>query len=164
MEVKVTWLQDEEHLDSFGNDFLQYRSKTRKWTVQAGILVLITGASILGYVIFMGINFRLAPIIPVFGIAMIVWHFWDKSKWFNLMRSSQSYKELNEVIFTPQLILHTGPTSKGEISWEGIADIVSENSGLFLILQKGISVYIPKSSASNESEYNDIIKLYEAHA
>lgn len=164
MEVKVAWLQDEEYLDSYWKDFLQCRSKTRKWTVLAGILVFIFGASIWSYVLLNSIEFRLAPIIPVFGIAMVVWHFWDKSKWFNLMRSSQSYKKENEVIFTPQSILHSGPTSKGEISWEGITDIVSGNSGLFLILQKGLSVYIPQSSASNESEYNDIIKLYKAHA
>lgn len=164
MEIKVAWSQNEDYLNSFWKDFIKYRSKMRKWTIHLGLLIFITNVSIYVYLINQNKPYQSILLFAVIGVFTIIWHFWDKYQWYSLMRNSPSFNKQNNIKFTSSAIFHDGPTSKGEISWKGIETIIPAANGMFLVLQKGLSIYIPKSAAENEQEYNSIFKLYESNA
>lgn len=164
MEIEVSWSQNENYYKTFWQDFIKYRSNMRKWAIHIGLFIFITNVSIYIYAVTENKANDIILLFAVSGICVILWHFWDKSKWYNLMRSAPGYNKENNLKFTSDSIFFDGPTTKGEMSWEGIINIVPASMGMFLILQKGLSIYIPKSSVSNESEYNSILKFYESNA
>ncbi|CAH0535509.1 hypothetical protein VST7929_03079 [Vibrio stylophorae] len=164
MEIKVTWSQNEDYLNSFWKDFIKHRSKMRKWTIYLGMLIFIANISIYVYFINQNKPHQSILLFAVIGLLTIAWHFWDKFQWYNLMRNASSFNKQNILKFTSSSIFYDGPISKGEMSWEGIENIVLAANGMFLVLQKGLSIYIPKSAAASEQEYNSIFKMYESNA
>ncbi len=105
--------------------------------------------------------FPVATLLIVAGFWVSIWHFWDKRRWFNLLRHSKFFGEESRIQFTADKVLVSGPTSKGEMTWEAIEDIELANNGAFVVLQKGWSIYVPKVSNGQSNNLSEIIEFYD---
>jgi len=161
MDISIKWITDENYIQAYWKDFINCRSKSRKWTLHLAVTLIVLGFV---YLIF-GPNFNsplpIAVALLCTGMLISIWHYWDKRKWFNLMRKSKSFGKENSLRFTVDNILFSGPTSKGEITWEGIEGIESAQNGTFIVLQKGLSIYLPRISNNQTNNLNEIIKFYD---
>lgn len=161
MEITATWKSDKEYLQTFWKDWIKHRSKMRKWIIHIGIaLILLGGILLANNIQTEGLLKSKFLFLVILGAGIIVWHFWEKSKWFGVLRAAPSYGKENILRFTEKGIFYSIPTSKGEMAWEAIGDIVIASQGLFLIVQQGLSIYIPRSAVRSSTEFDLINKLY----
>ncbi|WP_167882336.1 YcxB family protein [Leptospira sarikeiensis] len=92
----------------------------------------------------------LGLLLIVSGIVSFVWHYWDKYNWFRFLIQESDFDSENIITFSEENLKIQGKHSNGEINWSGIKDLVLAKYGLFLVLSKGISIYIPKGALSED--------------
>ena len=161
MEITAKWQHNPEYFEQYWKDWMMYRSKGRKH-ILAFSLVLI----ILGVVLYFGALPQLASsqrrgiIIIIIGILVAAWHFWDKRKWIKSM--IQDSRPNNEIVmnFSQEGIKTKSDVSTGEATWEAIKELVPAKQGLFLILQKGMSIYLPRQSLAENNDISQIVQLF----
>jgi hypothetical protein len=66
----------------------------------------------------------------------------------------------NIIIFNENGITTKSLLSSGEANWKIIKEIVRARNGIFLVLQKGISIYIPFQSLQEPNNIRQIIEMY----
>lgn len=94
-----------------------------------------------------------------------MWHYWDKNKWFKLVTGGVGYGGDVELVFSENGITHKGPTSEGTIQWNGIEQVQLSETGLYLILQKGISMFVPFYAFTEQGDIEKVMGYYHsAHA
>ncbi len=160
MKITSKWIVDDAYIQDYWNDWIKYRSKHRKWAIHYGIFLIV--ASLILLLLFpIGTNLHPLLLFGIFiGIAIIIWHFYDKAQWMKLIKKAISYGEENTVIFSRENLKIKGPTSNGEMIWKGIESIEKGELGFFLILQKGLSIYIPYHSLDNKDGFTYIDDFY----
>ena len=168
MEITAKWNHNPEYFEQYWKDWMLYRSKGRKH-IRVFSLVLI----ISGFVLYLG-DLGAFPeftssqsrglIIVIIGILVAAWHFLDRRKWIKSM--IQDSRPNNEIvmIFSQEGIKTKSDISSGEATWEAIKEIVPARQGLFLVLQKGISIYLPRQSLDDNNDINQIINLFHNQA
>jgi len=97
----------------------------------------------------------------VLGITIVSWHYWEKQHWFNRMIQDSADGTEQVMVFNEAGIKTKSSISSGEATWKIVKKIVPAKNGIFLVLKKGISIYIPKQSISDGNTMEEIIKLYE---
>ena len=158
MNAVARFRMDEELYHQIWHDWIHYVSRGRKWSIPIAILCLISGLAVL-------IVFGLASehrIIGVFlfllGVFNVVWHYWDKHKWFAGRRASNVTGQEVEIKFEDNRICMSGPFSQSESDWRAIQKVVSTGRGMYLCPQHGILIYIPDSSLQPFEAKAQIIK------
>ena len=156
VEVIAKYTFDENYFQSYWRDWSKSRSVGRKWAIPIGVFFITTG--VLSFV--MSSKPLLSLIVFFIGLVNLIWHFWEKRIWFNNRRSAKNFGKENKLCFSKEGILIESSHSKGEMTWEALESIKKASDGLFLVLQKEISIYIPKQSVTNETDLNLIVKMY----
>jgi hypothetical protein len=138
----------------------------RRWVIPLALGLLVIGSIL--FVIqpicceklgFIGL------VLSGIGIYQIIWHYWDKKQWFSRVTGNAGYGGEVEMKFAENGITHKGPTSEGTIQWKGIEQVQRTETGLYLILQKGISMYVPLYAFSEHEDLEKVMEyFYSAHA
>ena len=161
-EVVAKWTLSESYYRSYWRDSVKHRTLFRRWTVPFGIFLLALGGTLLWISEANdGIDFVPWALILI-GVYELVWHFLDKGRWFRLVRKGNQAGGEVELRLNRDGIDHVGPTASGRIKWQGIEKFVRAENGLFLAQGRGLSIYIPYTSLSEEREADEIEVLYHS--
>lgn len=146
------------------DETVKYRLKYRKWdtlvtsifvgvafllflysvTIGASRIGAITGASLLGYALY--------------ALRKSLTH---KKKWI-VDRLGQGLADQDTHIkFTEDQLEHSGPLSSGTIKWTAIQRIEVTPRAIFLIPNKGISIFLPKNQFKKTEDWQEILKIAE---
>ena len=164
MEVSASWQTNNIYYRQYYQDWVKYISKKRKRAVPLALLIMACGGAISISCYFAGeYLFVIGCGIMGVGLSNLIWYFFDKRKWLRSLSSSDGTKESVTLTFTEAGIEHSGPTAQGTVTWAGIKNIVEGNNGLFLIVQKGLSIYIPYSAIHPQGGVSNIIQMFESY-
>ena len=141
--IEARWTQSPDYYRQFWTDWLGARSQFRKRAAPVGIALVLCGAAVLSVPDSgTGRSLTSGLIVGAMGLAVLVWHQWDRVQWLRTMTSAAHAGEVR-LQFDHDRILHRGPTSHGEMSWNAVEQLTKGAHGLFLVLQRGLSVYVP---------------------
>jgi hypothetical protein len=92
-----------------------------------------------------------------FGVFNVIWHCWDKHKWFSGRREANVTGSDAEIRFEDDRIFTKGPFSQSESDWKAFQKVVSTKRGMFLYPQQGLYIYIPDSALQPPESKADIV-------
>lgn len=81
----------------------------------------------------------------------------ERKKWLKDRLQSGITGQLLEMEFDETTIKHSGPFSSGELSWNGIKDIIKTKRGLLIKPENGISIYLPYRIFKDNEQIDFII-------
>lgn len=139
------------------SDWICYVSRGRKWSIP---VALLCGGSGLVLLIVLGLDskYRIVGLFLVcLGLFNIIWHYWDKHKWFSDRRKANVTGSEVEIRFEDDRIFMNGPFSKSESEWKAFQKVLPTEKGMFLCPQHGIHVYIPDSALEPPEAKEEII-------
>ena len=157
MKATAHFKMDEDLYRQIWADWIRYVSRGRKWSIPVSLLCIAVGVIAL---IVLGIDSEHRTVSIFFvliGIFNVVWHFWDKHKWFRNRRSANVTGQDIEIRFEDDRISMTSPSSKSESEWTVFQKIVTTESGMFLYPQQGIYIYVPDSALQPADAKTEII-------
>jgi len=162
MEITAKWNTDAKYFQLYWHDWLLERSHLRKWAIHIGVFLIGLGLAL--YLLPTEISpvDDVSSLILLFlGCFEIIWHFWNKRRWFKARLTNRNFGKENTFSFAAEKIHLSGPNSKGEMTWNAIEDIVTASNGIFLILQNNLSIYIPAYAVKSNSDLNGIITMFK---
>jgi hypothetical protein len=166
LRIIAKWNLSEAYYKGLWQQSLKSRTTFRRWVIQLALGFLAIGFTL----------FAIQPtcceklgfsglVLSCIGIYEIMWHYWDKNKWFKLVTGGVGYGGDVELVFSENGITHKGPTSEGTIQWNGIEQVQLSETGLYLILQKGISMFVPFYAFTEQGDIEKVMGYYHsAHA
>jgi hypothetical protein len=83
--------------------------------------------------------------------------------WYNKvvrLRDRMSGSSVNAVArysFTEEGVASKGPFSEGVMSWDGVQEARVSAKGLYLLVEKGIGIYLPRSAFSSSAEFDYVV-------
>lgn len=159
MIIEARWKITEEYFQSYYKDWIKFVSKGKRWSIPIGLTLILLG---LVMIIFNKDNHIYSFAMLGFGISQSLWYLWEKHKWIKSMAAESRIGEEVSLTFNDEGITHSGPTSSGNLKWSGIKQIIQADQGLFLRLQKGICIYVPKSAIQGPYEIASILQLFKS--
>lgn len=162
MEITAKWNHNPEYFEQYWKDWVKYRSKGRKHVLVFSLALIAAGVMIyLGAFPQTVFGQDRGIIIVLIGVSLALWHFGDKRKWIRSM--PQDSRPDNEIVmvFSQNGIKTKSDISSGEASWDVVKELVPAQKGLFLVLQKGISIYLPGQSLTENNDISKIIEIFD---
>ncbi|TGL31628.1 hypothetical protein EHQ52_17020 [Leptospira koniambonensis] len=151
MEINAKWKFSPDYFEQFWADWILYRSKYRKHVMQFSLGSLFLGISILTISLLIATKYSfLGLLLLTSGIGSLIWHYFDKNRWFQIMIRESDLDSEILISFTEKGLKTQGKTSNGESTWEGIKDFIIAKNGFFLVLQRGLSIYVPQYALSGD--------------
>lgn len=164
MDINIKLKLTEEYYAEIYQESVKSRLKYRKWQpLIIGLNFLFSGF-LLWYIIRnseLKSYFILPLIFFFFGLHELYDSINSKKKWLKARKEKGIVNEIITFRFKDHEIEHSGPYSKGVIQWEGFQCIQETAKGLFLIPQKGISIYIPKYCFHDKSDMKLIVDKFK---
>ena len=161
MEIIAKWKHNREYFQQYWKDWVKHRSKGTKDIPVISFFIIILGL----FIYFSGLpsfthysNHGLTLVLV--GTVLITWYMWYKHKWIHSMLQDSDPESENIIIFNENGITTKSLLSSGEANWKIIKEIVRARNGIFLVLQKGISIYIPFQSLQEPNNIRQIIEMY----
>jgi hypothetical protein len=162
MEIEARWAITEDYFRSYYRDWITDISKHKKWAIPIGCALILAGPVFHYSLSDIAQRFPLTGIaISAAGLYQIAWYFFEKRRWIKAMVSGSKLGEDVTLRFTHKGVDHSGPRTSGHITWDGFKRIVASKHGMFLILQKGISIYVPKTSIRTPNGLASIMELFQ---
>ena len=162
MIVTAKWEMNSDYFNKYWDDWITYKSEGRVYVVPVGFILVVIGI-IFSFVTSIDISYlkQCGGFLIVLGITITSWHYWEKQHWLNKMIQDSTDGTELVMVFNEEGIKTKSPISSGEATWKIVKKIVPAKNGIFFVLKKGISIYIPKQSISAGNTMEEIIKLYE---
>jgi len=143
MKIEIEQNIDEAYFKEYYVEWLGYRSKYRKWQNKSGVIFLVLGVMI-GLV--WNEYLPVAVLFIFLGVSMIFDCYFTKMKWMKDRIGSRVNNTSSTFIFEENQFRSIGPFTESKGDWNSIANVVETEKGLFLIPDKGISIYLQKTS------------------
>ena len=164
MTISATWKTNKTYYQEYYRDWIVSISKYRKWAVPLSVLTITSGIVISVSAYFLAAFLLVAGLgVTGFGIGNLIWHVVDKRMWLRSLSSPENTDQSLSLTFTAAGIEHSGPTAQGSITWAGFKNIIEGKNGLFLVAQKGFSIYIPYAAISPEQGTSQIMRMFNAN-
>jgi len=161
MEIVTKYKHNSAYFQQYWDDWLQYKSKGRQYIFHATVTLLALGVITLAVSSTPNTDmFKLGVLLVALGILLITWHFWDKKKWLNNMIEESNINSEIIMTFTDEGIKTKTTLSSGEAKWDILREIIPAKNGIFLVLYKGISIYIPNYSLTENNSSEQIIEMF----
>ena len=157
MRIEIEVALSKAYYQEYYGEWLTFRSKRRKWQPLVGATLIVWGVlcAVIGKPTG---NLALIPMLFVgAGIYELGQFYYAKWQWLRARADSRLENQRVRLIFTEQEIMHTGPFSKGELSWAGLRDVKETSKGIFLIPESGISIYVPKQAFESATQVQVIL-------
>lgn len=159
MKIEIVQKINEEYYREFYSEWLQCRSKYKKWQLPIGYIGF--AASLIVFLV----DSSLAVVsiwFLVFGIIMMYSFYASKAKWLKQRRKSKMTNQEVTMLFEEDQFQSTGPFTKVDGKWSFFSDVVETNKGLFLIPENGVSIYLQKKSFEHPADIAEIIRKIKA--
>ncbi len=154
MDIKVTQKFDDNYYQEFYSEWLTHRSKYRKWEFKVGLLYITLAVLIY----FLKVDFKYFSIaLIVFGCFLMYDFYATKRNWMKDRQASKMNHKSMTMIFDEHQVHSLSPFGEMKGKWELYIDVVETDKGLFLIPEKGISIYIQKVAFQNQADIKKII-------
>lgn len=160
MNIIVKWKMTEAYYKQLWTDFILI-SRWRKWALHINTVLVVIGIILRNYFTQSNLKF-MALILIITAIFNIAWHFWDKKRWFALLKNSNTINTEVKMEFEDEAIQHSGAFATGTMKWEIFTEIVVAPNGLLLRQQKGFSIYVPNYAFNTLSDKKDIVDKINA--
>lgn len=157
MNIRIEVTQNKAYFEEFYQETLLYRLKYRKWQPFIAVLNLVIAS-----VFFWKSAFIFSLLFMLFAIREAYDYRYSRKKWLAERMNSKTIEAIVKMVFTDEIIYHEGPYQKGTMKWETFEKIEVSPKGLFLSLQKGISIYLPKTSFDDLDSYERLIEKFKA--
>ena len=163
MTVVVRWRQGEQYYQRLWRDVVRHRLRARRRVVPLGLALIAVGAAILIAMAAKPDQVTRAVAIGavVCGALSVVWHYADRARWFRMLRAAPQFDQMVEAEFGRDGIRHEGPIAHGEMSWAGIERLVRGDCGLFLVVQRGMSIYVPYEAFDGEQGVQQVEAMFD---
>lgn len=165
MDINIELKFTEEYYKEAYQEMVKNRLKFRKWQPLLIVFHFLSSVLFLWYIL-KNLDLKTYIIIPLIFFFFGLYEFYDyykiKRNWLKARREEGITDESVTLRFKGDEIEHSGPYAKGVIKWNGFKCIQVTDNGLFLIPQKGISIYLPKYCFSNEDEMKSILNKFKS--
>lgn len=155
MIAKAKFDLNKEYFEKYYIDWINTKSKFRKYSSFIGVVLIICGAFIMvifDWTIYTGIIFI------TIGVTQLIDSLSYKTRWINKrLKSGISQKAVFE-FFDDRLEIKSD-NSEGHILLSGINNICLAKNGVFLSPQKDLSYYIPWKSLEPTEEIETVRNL-----
>lgn len=143
MNIEITQYTNKEYYKEYYFEWLNHRSKYRKWQQKTGFATLL-----LSLIVLLADKslFYLTGGLIVLGLLMIFDYHFIKNKWLKERLESRMNNKSFTMIFQDDEIKSIGPFTNTNSKWEFIDKAIETQKGLILIPENGISIYIQKNS------------------
>ena len=163
MKASARFKMDEDLYRQIWTDWIRYVSRGRKWVIPVGFFCAIAGIAIL-IITGLGSEYRIIGLLLIcLGVFEVIWHYWEKHKWFMGRRKANVNGTDVEILFEDDCIFMKGSFSQSECKWQGFQKVVSTGQGMFLYPQQGIYVYIPDNSLQPLEAKTEIINKIQSN-
>lgn len=155
MNIEVIQNFNQKYYEEAYQEWLIYRSKSRKWQHKVGYLAFLIAVLICFF------DRKLFPIsggLVVFGTLMIYDFYSSKRKWMKARLGSKINNQSAKIIFKTDSVSSFGPFTQVSGKWEYFREAIETKKGLILIPENGISIYLQKQSFENQSDIQLITK------
>ena len=159
MEIEIKQSIDEAYFKEYYVEWLGHRSKYRKWQDKAGVIFLVLGVMIC---LVWNEYLPVAVLFVGLGVSMIFDYYFTKMKWMKDRIGSRVNNTSSTFIFEENQFRSIGPFTESKGGWNFFAEAVETEKGLFLIPDKGASIYLQKTSFNKpEDVYWVVQKVVE---
>lgn len=155
MEIELTQKLNKEYYLEYYTEWLNHRSKFKKWEHIIGFFSLII--ALLIYLINNSL-FIISFGLIVFGMLMVFEFYSSKYKWLNERYKSKMTNKEVKMVFTDNKVQSFGPYTEMNGDWNYFINAIETNNGLILIPENGISIYLQKTSFDNLSDVTKILQ------
>ncbi|WP_162051438.1 hypothetical protein [Pontibacter pamirensis] len=155
MRIKVTQELNKEYYNEYYSEWLEFRSKFKKWENLIGFTSII--ASLIIYFVDKSLTFISVGLL-VFGTLMVYDFYSSKSKWLKGRLNSKMADTEVTLIFEEDKIQTIGPFTETNGKWSFFSDAVETEKGLILIPENGISIYLQKKSFEEKADVVAIVR------
>ncbi len=161
MSVVAKWNLSEAYYKGLWEQSIRSRTTFRRWVIPTSL-----GLFVLGIILFALKPTCCEPlsftglVLSALGIYQLIWHFWDKRHWYKRVTGGAGFGSEVEMIFAENGITHRGPTSQGDIQWAGIEGVQRTETGLYLIQQKGISMFVPLQAFPDQNDLEKVMEYF----
>jgi len=163
MKAEARFRMDDDLYRQIWSDWIRYVSRGRKWSIP---VALLCGASGLALLIVLGLDseHRIVGLFLVsLGVFNLIWHYWDKHKWFSGRRKANVTGSDVEIRFEEDRVFMNGPFSQSESDWRAFQRVVPTDKGMFLYPQEGVHIYIPDSALQPPEAKAEIISKIQGN-
>lgn len=163
-DVAITFKMTTSYFEESYDETIKYRLKYRKWdslasSIFVGVALLlfvysvaigtsktgaIIGASLLGY--------------SLFALRKSLTH---KKKWMIERMKRGILDQDARIKFTEDHMEHSGPHSTGTMKWSAIQRIDETPKAIYLIVDQGISIFLPKNLFESVEAWQQVLKIAE---
>ncbi len=158
--ITARWTLSRGYNRQAWKDLLATRARFRRWSVSGAVSLITVGLVIALMSGFEQTGVRVALYSCAFGLAHLVWHYWDRARWLRMMMTAPSADGAVEVSFAPSGLSMRGPTSRGEVSWAGVEAVIRGRRGLIVVLQHGILIYVPFGAFQAAADADAVFRMH----
>jgi hypothetical protein len=166
LAIVAKWNLSESYYKGLWQQSIKSRTTFRRWVIPISLSLFAVGIALFALQATCGEPLGFGGLaISALAIYQAIWHFWDKRKWFKRVTGGAGFGGEVEMIFAEDGISHRGPTSEGSIQWSGIEGVQRTETGLYLTLQKGISMFVPLQAFLGQDDLTKVMEYFNgAHA
>jgi uncharacterized protein YlzI (FlbEa/FlbD family) len=155
MRIEVTQEMNKDYYVESYSEWLNFRSKYRKWEHIIGFISI--GIALLIFMIDQSLKFVSIAFL-LYGLLRIYNFHATRKKWLNDRFKSGMNGQKVKMVFEEEGIQSYGPFTDMNGKWNFFNDAIETEKGLFLIPENGVHIYLQKKSFVNQSDIKRIIE------
>jgi len=156
--IEVRLQRSPGYAEQVWRDQMATRMRWRPFAIPLGVALLTAGVIWTALRVEPPIGFALCGI----GVAELLWHWWDKRRWFAVVRGGKDGDVEVRLQFTREGIVHEGPNAAGEVRWEAFDEVARGKEGLFLVLPGKQTIYVPFTVFASPDDVHAVEAMFEA--
>jgi hypothetical protein len=148
--------------ESYDQSFL-YRMRYRKYNPLVGSLFLL--ASVFLFYRYVALGTDASLYMGIIALLYSAWTFTDnkraKAKWLRELALVIERQNTLQITFSEAGIDSKTLFAESTIKWSAFAIVQETAKGIFLVPQKGISIYLPKTAFENQQTIQQVLQRFE---
>jgi hypothetical protein len=149
---------DRSYFDAFYSDWLTYRSKWRRYAVPFAFAITLASIVVLWFL----------PGQRFFGLFVLcvgLYHVYEavthRRRWLAHRLKDLPPDKAFKMSFHPEHIEMETPNSSSRLNIAALSDVVATPNGMFLSLQTGVSIYVPRASIDPPDAFLPLVDALE---
>lgn len=149
MKIEIEQKMSEDYFRELYDEMVNYRLKYRKWQIPISVLLILLAIPIC-FVDEKSYFFSVG--ILVFALMLAIDYFSEKRKWLKNRLASKMNGEMSILSFNEDGFFSKSLYSTSNGSWNSFTETVETPKGIFLVVDKGMSIYLQKENFKNIAE------------
>ncbi|MEM7455749.1 MAG: hypothetical protein AAF456_15455, partial [Planctomycetota bacterium] len=159
MNATARLVFDRAYYESNYNAWLRHRARLRPYAVYFSLALLVFGATL---ALAFPTNLLVGVALACIGVYELIEALTYKSRWINArVKATRANKTVDMQLSETELTT-TSSVAHGTIQIEAFTDIIPATDGVFLILEAGVSIYIPAAAVEPDDAFRPLVDAWLA--